>query len=89
MPGVLKETASRLLAHVFIIFITVIIWGLCEDPAKPTNTALPRLLEAALGVRRRVGAGISSFRGATAPPRGNLQVPRTRLAAASPPNLGS
>lgn len=51
MPRVLKETASGLFAFVFIIFITVIIWWLYEDRAQPSNTALPRLLEAALGMR--------------------------------------
>lgn len=56
IPCVLKETASGLFAYVFIIFIAVIIWWLSEDSAKPTDTALSRLSEAAAHVREPADA---------------------------------
>lgn len=86
----LKETAPGLFAYVFITFITVIIWWLYEDGAKPTKTVPPRLSEASLRWQRLASVRVFSLRGATAPPRdlpafhvaGTSRLPKTRLASA-------
>lgn len=89
-----KETASRLFAYVFIIFITVRSWWLYEDCAQPSKTVPPRLPEASSGWPRTAGGRIPPScvepqRHLAIPQRSTLQEPPGSPRNPLPPHLGT